>query len=105
MKQKINPENLDKLDKLAGFRSRFHNPKNEIYLDGNSLGKLPIETKKRVSDLIDNHWGENLIRSWNDYWLELPKKIASKIAILINADQNEVLVGCLLYTSPSPRAS
>jgi len=93
MKQKINPENLDKLDKLAGFRLRFHNPKNEIYLDGNSLGKLPIETKKRVSDLIDNHWGENLIRSWNDYWLELPKKIASKIAILINADPNEVLVG------------
>ena len=93
MKQKINPENLDELDKLAGFRSRFHNPKNEIYLDGNSLGKLPIETKKRVSDLIDNQWGENLIRSWNDYWLELPKKIASKIASLINADQNEVLVG------------
>ena len=31
----------DKNDILKSFKSRFVNNPNEIYLDGNSLGKLP----------------------------------------------------------------
>ena len=57
------------------------------------FGKLPIQTKNQISSLVENQWGKNLIRSWNDHWLELPKRVGSKIAKLINADKEEVLVG------------
>ena len=74
MNKKEKSKNFDKIDILSHFKSRFYNPENLIYLDGNSLGKLPIATKKVVNKIIDEQWGENLIRSWNDHWLELPKK-------------------------------
>ena len=93
MNKKEKSKNFDKIDILSHFKSRFYNPENLIYLDGNSLGKLPIGTKKVVNKIIDEQWGENLIRSWNDHWLELPKKMSSKIAQLINAEKNEVIVG------------
>ena len=32
----------DKNDSLSIFKERFFNNKKEIYLDGNSLGKLPL---------------------------------------------------------------
>ena len=33
----------DRHDDLKNFKSRFLNNSNEIYLDGNSLGKLPLK--------------------------------------------------------------
>jgi kynureninase len=93
MNNREKSKNFDKTDILSHFKSRFYNPENLIYLDGNSLGKLPIGAKKVVSKIVDEQWGEKLIRSWNDHWLELPKKIGSKIAQLINAEKNEVIVG------------
>ncbi len=93
MSQRMSSQNLDKMDELVHFKSRFYNSSNEIYMDGNSLGKLPIQTKNQISSLVENQWGKNLIRSWNDHWLELPKRVGSKIAKLINADKEEVLVG------------
>ena len=74
------------------LNSVFH-PENEIYLDGNSLGKLPLKAKENVSMLMQEQWGENLIRSWNDHWLDLPKRIAAKLALLLKADPKEILVG------------
>ena len=35
---------LDKHDALAPFKDKFINDDNLIYLDGNSLGKLPKTT-------------------------------------------------------------
>lgn len=32
---------LDQQDGLNSFRNRFYHGEGEIYLDGNSLGKLP----------------------------------------------------------------
>ena len=37
----LTAQKLDKEDVLAGFKNYFENNSNEIYLDGNSLGKLP----------------------------------------------------------------
>ena len=83
----------DNNDDLKSFKSRFVNNENEIYLDGNSLGKLPVVTENDLISAVKNEWGQNLIRSWNDNWLKLSEKINFKISKLINSDNDEVLVG------------
>ena len=83
----------DRKDPLAHFKTAFFHPENEIYLDGNSLGKLPLKAEENVSMLMQEQWGENLIRSWNDHWIDLPKRIAAKLALLLKADAKEILAG------------
>ena len=86
-------EQLDVQDPLASFRAFFQHEPNTIYLDGNSLGKLPIQVKKDIANAVDKQWGENLIRSWNDHWLDLPKRINQKLALLLGAKATELKVG------------
>ena len=69
----------DNTDNLKTFKSKFINNPNEIYLDGNSLGKLPVESIKNLNEVINNQWGVNLIRSWNDNWLNYSKKLMAKM--------------------------
>ncbi|MDC0917454.1 hypothetical protein OAQ42_06145, partial [Flavobacteriaceae bacterium] len=66
---------------------------NEIYLDGNSLGKLPKAAQKAVQDTVAKQWGERLIRSWNEAWLELPSRLAEKYAKLLQVSKEEVIIG------------
>ncbi len=78
------------------FRHRFHyatNSPNEcVYLDGNSLGRLPTPTLQRIEQLLRCEWGEQLIRSWNLHWLELSERIGEKIGILIGARPGETRI-------------
>ena len=84
---------LDAADGLAFARNRFSLPDGVIYLDGNSLGALPRRTPARVADTVANEWGKGLIRSWNDArWIDAPAAIGAKIARLIGADGDEVIV-------------
>ena len=86
-------EALDAADGLAFARSRFSLPDGVIYLDGNSLGALPRRTPARVADTVTNEWGKGLIRSWNDAgWIDAPTAIGAKIARLIGADGDGVIV-------------
>ncbi|MEG3182194.1 kynureninase [Sphingomonas sp. LT1P40] len=82
----------DAADPLRHLRDRFLLPDGVIYLDGNSLGPLPRATVAANRDLIDRQWGERLIRSWSEGWMEAPQRIGSKIAPLIGADSDEVIV-------------
>lgn len=84
---------LDREDELAGFRMRFSEREDLVYLDGNSLGRLPQETELLVGDLIRKQWGERLIRSWNENWMGLSSRLAGKIAQIIGAREDEVFVG------------
>ena len=84
---------LDLKDPLADFRSFFVHNAEEIYMDGNSLGRLPMETKKKVEETVSKEWGQRLIRSWNERWLELPHRLATKYASLLNATPEEILIG------------
>jgi kynureninase len=83
---------LDRGDPLAEFRDRFVIDGPEIYLDGNSLGRMPKSAIKAADDLIRRQWGQRLIRGWNDGWLELSQRIGGKIARLLGAGEDEVVV-------------
>jgi len=52
---------LDAADPLAGFRDRFAWPGERlIYLDGNSLGPLPLATRARIAEVVNyvrSHFG------------------------------------------------
>ncbi|MEJ7757745.1 MAG: hypothetical protein WKF83_16985 [Nocardioidaceae bacterium] len=80
-------------DPLAGVRDRFDLPEGLIYLDGNSLGALPRGVAQRVARVVEQEWGRGLIGSWNvSGWMDLPATAAAKIARLIGAAPDEVVV-------------
>jgi kynureninase len=84
---------LDTADPLRAFAHRFVPVEpGLIYLDGNSLGRLPLTTVSRIRDVVDHEWGERLIRSWPERWWDLADNIGNDIAGLIGADPAEVIV-------------
>jgi len=83
----------DAADPLGAFPARFALPPGLIYLDGNSLGALPRASAARLRSVVEKEWGEGLIRSWNDRdWVSAPQRVGAKIARLIGADEDEVVV-------------
>jgi kynureninase len=83
---------FDAADSLAGFRDRFILPEGVIYLDGNSLGALPKATPAAMARVVEQEWGDGLIRSWNDTgWFGMAGRIGAKIAPLIGAAPHEVI--------------
>lgn len=83
----------DTNDPLAGFKRRFFSVPDEIYLDGNSLGKMPIEAQTTVEKVLQQQWGQRLIRSWNEQWLDLPTRIAGKYAQLLGTNAANIIIG------------
>ena len=84
---------LDASDPLAHARDRFAIPDGIIYLDGNSLGCLPKSVVPRLVAAIEEEWGRGLIRSWNSAgWYTAPQRAGAKIARLIGAAADEVIV-------------
>ncbi len=85
---------MDENDELSGFRDCFviKDP-NLIYLDGNSLGRLPKNTVPHLKQTIEEEWGDRLIRGWADDWMNTPYQLGAKIAKLIGAREDEVVVG------------
>lgn len=86
-------QEMDSLDQLKEFRSKFLiNDPQMIYMDGNSLGRLPLDAISTLNEVILNDWGTQLIRSWNTNWVNLPSELGAKISKLIGANPDEVLV-------------
>ncbi len=84
---------LDKQDPLASFRDRFIISDPELlYLDGNSLGRLPKAAIERARQLVESEWGDDLIRGWNKGWWEAPARVGDKIGKLIGAAPGQVVV-------------
>lgn len=85
---------LDAKDVLGSRRDLFSVPEGLIYLDGNSLGVLPRNVSARVTAAVELQWGETLIKSWNEHgWFLLPRKIGNRLAKLIGAEPDSVIVG------------
>jgi kynureninase len=114
-------EHLDAQDCLAVFRDRFELPESLIYLDGNSLGPPLKATSARIAQVLSsfllcslctscqcfhdgsnhlcvkqvirNEWGQDLIGSWNRHgWYNAPQRVGAKIARIIAALPDEVVV-------------
>lgn len=84
---------LDHQDELTSFRDEFIiGDPERIYLDGNSLGRLPRRTADRLQAIIAHEWGERLISSWNESWISLAGRIGEKIAPLLGAKPEEVII-------------
>jgi kynureninase len=82
---------LDAQDELARFRREFVIPDPEtIYLDGNSLGRLPLRTTQTLQQAVEVEWGERLIRGWNEGWIRLPSVLSGKLATLLGAQADEI---------------
>ena len=84
---------LDQQDPLASYRSQFIiSDPDLIYLDGNSLGRLPKVVIERMKIVIENEWGNDLVRGWNKGWWDAPSRIGEKIAQLVGASAGQVAV-------------
>ncbi|MEO6352132.1 MAG: kynureninase [Oxalobacteraceae bacterium] len=83
----------DSADPLAPLRSQFDLPQGLIYLDGNSLGARPKAALVRAQQVIEQEWGVDLIRSWNQAgWFDLPSRLGDKLAPLIGAAAGQVVI-------------
>lgn len=73
---------------------QFAIPDGVIYLDGNSLGPLPIAAVDRLGRAVTGEWGEMLITAWNKAgWFEMPARLGDRIAPIIGAPKGSVMVG------------
>ncbi|MBB4630416.1 kynureninase [Sphingosinicella soli] len=79
---------------FSATRAKFHIPEGVIYLDGNSLGPLPVAAKARAGKVIEEEWGGELIKGWNSAgWMVQPRKVGDRIARLIGAPEGSVVMG------------
>ena len=84
----------DGADPLNAFRARFVIDEGCVYLDGNSLGCLPVATVNRVAVLIREQWGRRGVRGWEEGWLDLPIQVAERIAaVALGAAPGQTVVG------------
>ena len=86
-------EVLDAADPLAPYRDRFVNTDPDlVYLDGNSLGRLPQRAIDIADDTVRRQWGDRLIRSWNEGWWDLQLELGDRLAPIIGASPGEVII-------------
>jgi kynureninase len=86
-------QQLDENDVLSDFRNQFYfDDDKTIYLDGNSLGRLPLKTKSLIAEVVEKQWGTDLIESWNKNWYTKSEELGNKIAQIIGASEGEVIV-------------
>ncbi len=85
---------LDQQDELAAFRGDFQiTDPDLLYLDGNSLGRLPLRAIADLRQAVQTQWGERLIRSWGEGWYAAPQRLGEKIGRLVGAAPGQVIVG------------
>jgi kynureninase len=87
---------MDDADPLRGFRDRFlfasGSEADLVYLDGNSLGRLPLAAQDRLRQVIDDEWGVGLVRTW-DSWISLAGQAGDLLATsAIDARPGEVVL-------------
>jgi kynureninase len=86
---------LDERDPLAAARASFVDTGDVVaYLDGNSLGRPLRSTGAALGGFVEGPWGERLIRSWDEGWMDWPTSVGDRIgAITLGAAAGQTFVG------------
>src|SRR3954452_6325400 len=98
-------EALDAADPLAGFRARFAGTEDDgqerlLYLDGNSLGRMPLETPAALARVVETEWADGLIGSWST-WVGQGHRIGDALAAgVLGAGPGEVLISDSASVNP-----
>lgn len=83
----------DQKDPLRSYRGQFRIADEQlIYLDGNSLGRLPEKAFEGINDTVARAWGDRLIRSWNEGWYTQSFTLGDRIATIAGASAGEIVV-------------
>ncbi|SCY42687.1 kynureninase [Alkaliphilus peptidifermentans] len=85
---------LDSLDPLKDTRNRFYLNKDEIYMDGNSLGLMSKDAEKTLLRVMDE-WKNFGINGWSKAeipWIYYPEELGKLQAALVGARQDEVII-------------
>ena len=78
-------------DKLLQWRGEFPLLARCNYLISNSLGAMPRKVYDSLQFYADT-WGEHGVSAWGMGWFELPQTVGGKIAPLMGAAKDTVLV-------------
>ncbi len=84
---------LDAADPLAPLAARVvdRDPGGTIYVDGNSLGRLPAATPAALTALTDD-WSTRLVGAWED-WITWPTALGDRLgAAALGAGPGQTLV-------------
>ncbi|WP_128894341.1 kynureninase [Longirhabdus pacifica] len=87
-------KSLDQQDVLSKFRDEFYVKEGYIYLDGNSLGLCSKRAEKSLLHALED-WKQFGIDGWTEGdhpWFYLSEKLGNKMAPLVGAQENEVVV-------------
>ena len=87
-------KDMDHNDKMSTFKSEFYLPKNQIYMDGNSLGLMSKRSEKTLKELMSS-WREKGIDGWTEGeapWFTYPEKLSERVAKVVGALGREVMV-------------
>ena len=84
---------LDSRDPLARFRSQFVvSDPNICYLDGNSLGRMPIATVESINSFLTHEWGDELVSGWG-HWVDEAQPTGDLLgASALGAGPGQVLI-------------
>ena len=84
---------LDSADPLREFRHEFvFGEPGTVYLDGNSLGRLPAATPGFLRQVVLDGWGTGLVRSWED-WIGWSRRLGDRLAAhTVGAGAGEVVI-------------
>ena len=75
-------------------KEAFALPEGLIYLDGNSLGPLPKSVLPDLTRVVEDEWGQLLIKGWNAAgWMDQPSRVGDQLGRLIGAPHGSVVVG------------
>lgn len=84
---------LDRNDPLAHFKSEFVVTDPEMcYLDGNSLGRLPMATVTAINSFMTHEWGPEVVTGWG-HWIDEAQPTGDLLgAVALGAGPGQVLV-------------
>ncbi|CEG23512.1 Kynureninase [Planococcus massiliensis] len=84
----------DQMDLFALYKEEFYQSKNQLYMDGNSLGLMSKRSERKLIELADS-WKVYGIEGWtegNHPWFTLAENLSARIAPLAGALPHEVMV-------------